>query len=607
MKLSTRLGIYAIAFSSFFSLQAKEDSLLDTQLNHGEIAIQQIKDVKAGKSGLITTGREFSHMLMDAYENYASLSSESKAYLAKLNDNLSNYKESYISSDGYFKIFYTTEGVDAVPDKDDDEDGNPDLIQNYARWMVDARNKYIEFGLPMPYTNSSNLNSYSIYIGNSLCSDNVYGYTSPLGDWGDFKCPSYVVLRSDYTGFGWGKPKGFADSVAAQITGAHEFQHSIQMNIANKNMTMFLKEGCAVWSEQFVYEGNQDPFSYIQNFLKMCNLGVNYDARTEYNPDGSTGDHYLYAYGSWVYFQYLTDRFGNEVIKELYNALINKKEIPAFDAVMKAHGSSLSEVTLNFYRTMLMFPNDPQQDSIYFSRGGELNKLSNVPALTVIQHHTTVGATPIELVSKNLAATKKMFNRLSTHNYRFITDRGAKIKVTPDAGNDSLVVSIIQFNKSNVNDFKITSVNAFGTPAEFSFAYDVNRPQVYMQIFNYTTKYTPKADSYSTNSTGYSINYQPDDNTNDVETPQFATDFSLSSIVPMPAIENSIMNINVTVPAMLNYNIYDMSGKIVKSESFYSNAGEVKYNMNLNGLTTGSYFIELSNGIKTEKMNFIVK
>ncbi len=616
MKLFTKLGIYALVFASCFSLQAKEDALLETQKNQAEAIVQQIRDIGNNNTELNATGREFTHLLWEASKNYDLLSAESKLFMDRYFELPTGFDAHYVSEDGYFKIFYMYTGEDAIPEDDEDNDGFPDILQNYARFLMDAKAKYVDFGLKMPYSNSLITNQYNVYISDSRCDDGVYGYTSPL-DADKLSTRSYVVVRSDYSDFGWGKPSGFKDSTAAQITLAHEFQHSIQMGYARPNMSMNLMEGCAVWSEQFVYDGEQDPFGYVDNFLKMSYLGVNYDARAEYSPVGNTGNYNLYPYGSWVFFKYLTDMYGNQIIKELYETLAvpNKSEMVAFDVVLGKYGTNYADAAKNFFTAMIRFPSNPATKPIYFSRGDEIHSSTRYKNLGayLTWTYTTKEADVITENSKTNSwiQDKKIFKRLSSRYFRLITDRGGRIDLTPEKTTDSLVLIVYQFKKSGDHTkFKASEVNAFGnSKVSLTYAYDPELPDVYIQLYNYKRQYTKVMTDWdmAKSTTYYDFSINPNSTTSDVEADNAPIDFSLQSINPMPATDNAVMNLSIGTPALMTYRIYDASGRTISNNSFYANAGQMKHDLNLNGLTAGVYFLEVSNGIKSEKINFIVK
>lgn len=618
MKLITKLGIYALVFASCFSLQAKEDALLETQKNEAEAIVQQIRDFGKNKLDENATGREFTHLLWEAANNYHLLSAESKLFIDDEYLQLpKGFSDNYVSEDGYFRIWFQYNGDDAIEDVDEDNNGVPDLVYNYARYLMDARAKYVDFGLKMPHSNSTSTPQYYIYISNSRCNEGVYGYTAPLDV--SLSARSYVVVRSDYSDFGWGKPLGFKDSTAVKITLAHEFQHSIQMGYANPNMSMYLKEGCAVWSEQFVYDGEQDPFGYIKGFLEMSYLGVNYDARAEYSPIGNTGKYNLYPYGSWVFFKYLTDMYGNQIIKELYDALAtpNRNEMVAFDLVLAKYGTNYAIAAKNFYTAMIKFPSNPDTKPIYFSRGSEIVNSTNssyntIGAFLTYTYNTNDSAVfTVNTRTNKWAEDKKIFKKLSSRYFRIITDRNGTIELTPEKTTDSLVLIIYQFKKTGGDHtkFKVSEVKAFGnSTVSLNYTYDPELPDVYIQLFNYKRQYTKVLTSWDMERSTTYYQFKIIRNaTNDVEDNSTPVDFSLENIYPMPATDNAIMNLNIGTPAQMTYRIFDASGRTVSNNSFFANAGQMKYDLNLNGLTAGVYFLEVSNGIKSEKINFIVK
>ena len=604
MKLFTKLGIYALALFSLNILHAKEDEPLEVKRIKAESAIQQIKEIKSGIKPENFTGRDLTHLLYEAEMNKELLSAESKKYLSSFDDFTKTFTDYYTTPDKYFRIYYKLSGPDAIPETDDNGNFEADFVETYGRYLSESKAKYEKFGLKMPYSSDS---YYAIYISNSACSDGVYGFTRPLSY--GLTIASYVVLRSDYSGFGVGKPHGFADSVAAQITAAHEFQHSVQMGYAYSNMSMFLMEGCAVWSEQFVYPDEKDPVDYLRSIFPFTNLGLNFNPRAEYNPNDKNG---IFPYGTWIFFKYLTDNYGDNIIRELYEELAKRKEVPAFDVVLAKYNTSFSKAAQDFFTTMIDFPSDPAKKPYYISIGDYLNSNANSSRVDPTNYYNYINKdTTFKIDSKTFTTdSKKMLNRLSSVYFKVITDRGASLKIKTARSNDSIVVVVYQYNKAGShNNFKTTSVNAFAAQeAVLEFAYDPTLPDVMIQVYNATTKYVVSKTSYEipTNTAFYTIEYSTAKVSVDGDI-SLAKDFSLVNVYPMPVSENAVMNLSVGVPTMLNYRIYDASGKVVLSNSFFAEIGQVQHNLNTNGLTTGTYFLEVNNGIKSEKMNFIVK
>ena len=62
-----------------------------------------------------------------------------------------NQRQEYLSTSGNFSIHYVTEGVDAVPNEDANENGIPDFVE----WAAEAADSYQlqvnELGIQTPY------------------------------------------------------------------------------------------------------------------------------------------------------------------------------------------------------------------------------------------------------------------------------------------------------------------------------------------------------------------------------------------------------------------------------------------------------------------------
>lgn len=625
MKLLTKLGFFALPLLFSVSMHAKEAQLQVNADNiaHATAIMEQIKEIRNGNDKFDPNGREYTHLLWEAGKYKDILSENDAQFLSSIQAAPEGFQDYYKSESGAFRVWFKWDGTDAVDETDENGNEVPDVVEDYARWFDNAREKYVEFGMLMPYSRSTNKDLYDVYIADSYCQSSVLGYTSPNVTYeGQMIVPSYIVVREDYSPFAYNKPAGYTDSSAAQITIAHEFFHACQMMISYANMNMFTLEGGAVWAEQFVYPTDTDPCNYISGFTSNASLGLNFNPRAEYNPGDNQGTNYVFPYGTWVYFNYLTSMYGNEILKELYDALYEETEIKAYNTTLKKYGTSFSETAKNMYMSLPMFPNDPEQKPYYFVNGDQIREHNNnreysftFPASTSELQYTTQGNTPRTFESANFPNIKQRLNRLAAHYYRLNTDRGATLTITPLKVRDSLSVIVLQYanyrnTPSNANKFKFTSVDAFGTtPVEMHFDYDPELTNMYIIVYNNGVRYTVSNTDYlySTNTAYYTLNYQPDENSSSVEDEYTTQDFSIRNITPMPANENSTLNLLVAKPAMLNYTVYNMQGQKIISDSFFAQIGENAQNLDLNGLNAGAYLIEVNNGVKSEKINFIVK
>lgn len=579
--------------------------------------ISEIKAIKEGTSSKLQTGRELTHLLLEAYQKYDQLSSEDQALLQSFKVDDKEFNDIYNTPDGNFKIYFRSDGPDALPWVDKDNNGYNDLVENYGRWFMDALNKYQEFGLKKAYSQGSQL--YKVYISDKAddISSGVLGYTRPesytTGPTG-----SIIVVRSNYKMYGYGKPKGYADSVAAQITITHEFMHAVQMAYTGRNFNMFVMEGCAVWSEQFVYPGELDPVDYVQNFLNKSNIGINYNPREEYKPDNDAqGSYNLFPYGSWIFFKYLTDRFGNEIIKDLYEAGIANNEIKALNVVIEKRNLKLNQIVQDFWTMCMMFSENPDKKPYYFSMG----KYFNYPAAKSPRFRAFISKTLYtndEITVNNnadiLNENDKVLNRLGAHYIRFNDKIAGKYSLTPMNNRDSLVLIVCQFQyklkQDEIPDFKIYQANAFaGATAEVEVPFDPNFKGTAILVFNHNQRYMSSSTSWGEtyNSAYYNLKFSAQKNSVEDDMRSLANGFMIEKLYPMPASDKLTLLLNTLNPEELNINIYDNLGRTVASQQFLSSVGANNIPLSINGLAAGNYIVEVANGKLSQKMNFIKK
>ena len=139
-----------------------------------------------------------------------------------------NQRQEYLSMSGKFSIHYVTEGVDAVPNEDANENGIPDFVE-WAAGAADSsyQLQVNELGYPDPIPNGT---SYDIYL-KDLSSYGAYGLTNTSRS-GIFACgantsSTCIYSENDFVGY----PANDSDNEARgalEVTIAHEFKHAIQ-------------------------------------------------------------------------------------------------------------------------------------------------------------------------------------------------------------------------------------------------------------------------------------------------------------------------------------------------------------------------------------------
>ncbi|MEO8330167.1 MAG: MXAN_6640 family putative metalloprotease, partial [Candidatus Nanopelagicales bacterium] len=100
-----------------------------------------------------------------------------------------------------------------------------------------------------------------------------------------------------------------------QVTAAHEFFHAIQFGYDSYEDIWYM-EATAAWIEDEVYDAVNDNVQY----LRLSQL------KHPASPlDTSRG---LSVYGGWIYFRYLSERFGADVVRKSWQRNDGSKDAP---------------------------------------------------------------------------------------------------------------------------------------------------------------------------------------------------------------------------------------------------------------------------------------
>jgi hypothetical protein len=639
-KLST-LGIFLCLFATTILAQSESATVKAINDAYSSQLIERIENAFNKAPSISDVNDEqgpekncVSILLIEALQNYDRLSPDAKAYLKKMQTDLEDFADFYAPAGSYFKIWYMTEGVDAVPDVDDNHNEVPDLVEKYYNDFEYARQQYISFGLSMPDVASSGSGKgyYNIYISTSMNRDGVYGYTSPdfnsLGDNSNTKdrteynsVKSYIVLRSTFSALHGGSTAH--DSTDAYVTATHEFQHSIQMGY-DYNMSMFVMEGLAVWSEKFVHPTNNDMFMYTpDHFSYYTDLALNYNPRLESEPKtNGNADYYMQPYAGWLFFRYVTDNYSPEFVKDLYINYITKTfssgnptiELNAFNKTLKQYASKNAPAKYNdlieqYYTTIAIASNSEANKPYYFStQVADSVRKGYVRRLKTDKSFTTEGNTEQEFNSTSLSTANKRLMRLGCDFLKLNTDRNGSITLTPTTTNDSLVLIIIQYNNdNNSSKFKVTrGLATTATPVTLNYTFDPELPLIRLQVFNTSVRPRSLANKAAENAT-YTLKLTPSGSSSDVKEELANSSFTAKGMAPMPVNGSSELMLYVQNSGLFKYSVYNYNGQEVLNSTFSTVNGENRIPMDFSNFAPGLYSIEINNGIKTERFNFIVR
>ncbi len=252
-------------------------------------------------------------------------------------------KQKYlVSPSGRFRIQYDTTGTHAVyqPTVDvNPADGHPDYVNRCAEifdYVYDIEITQMGYTPPPPDgTAGGGNNEYDVYLHSY---SGAYGVTFTDGTVSGYGNPprtaykSYIYCDPTYTGF------GYTDrTLPLKVTAAHEFFHAIQFAY-NANAGSWFMEISSTWIEDIVYDNINDYRYYLPTFFNSPQVSL-----TKF--DGS------HEYASCIFGHYISENFGNDRMKRIWDYTINAGSNIALNAIQSALveiGTNRSDVFAGF-------------------------------------------------------------------------------------------------------------------------------------------------------------------------------------------------------------------------------------------------------------------
>jgi hypothetical protein len=231
--------------------------------------------------------------------------------------------ETYNSPSGHFKIHYAVSGDDAVYQASTDvspANGVPDYVDGVAR-IADSvwTHEVGDLGYPAPpadsfYTEGGDYR-YDVYLLNLAASFYGLSYMDSLSidGPGSIRATSFMQLDNDYQSLDAYKSRPLD---AVRVTMAHEFFHAIQFGMDfteaddyNRSFPRrYWMEMSATWMEDEMYDGINDYYGYLKYFFDVPTVSIQqFKGFTDLHP-----------YGSAVFPIFLSEQYGKELIRDIW-------------------------------------------------------------------------------------------------------------------------------------------------------------------------------------------------------------------------------------------------------------------------------------------------
>jgi len=224
---------------------------------------------------------------------------------------------------------------DAVPSQDLDGNGMPDIVESFGvifeyvwDFLINAR------GFPAPPSDEAEPNDanqrnpdgrYDVFIYWM----NYYGYAYPE-QYPNSPSYSYIAVRNTLGKLG-----------LRQIVAAHEFYHAIQF-VYDCTEESWWMETTATYMEDEVYPDVNDNYQYLAYWFRRSDT---------YGLETFDGWH---EYGNFIFAKRLSEDFGDNIIKEIWEEMNSTDGLQAVDNVLISKNSSMVSafstfITANFF------------------------------------------------------------------------------------------------------------------------------------------------------------------------------------------------------------------------------------------------------------------
>lgn len=246
--------------------------------------------------------------------------------------------ESLASNGGNFRIHFTRTGVDAVPTADTDGSGVPDHVEELAELYEQVLSFYGQLGFQKPKDdgavagNNGGDARFDVYLLDfAYKADGNFVRDQCDGD----VCNGYMVQENDFAGYGY-PSISYADRVLA----SHELFHAVQAAY-DANQGSIFAEGTAVWATERFNATLSDFEGFLPGYLDHPDRPLD---KPMLGPVDS------FSYGTALFFQFLDEHVGQDVIRELWTDCVdgahgvgNPQWFKALDALLvRAHASTFA-------------------------------------------------------------------------------------------------------------------------------------------------------------------------------------------------------------------------------------------------------------------------
>jgi hypothetical protein len=245
--------------------------------------------------------------------------------------------ESQDSAGGHFRIWFTRSGPDAVPAVDADANGIPDDVDYNLKLYEDVLTFYTGLGFRAPISDANESDNggdgkFDVYLLD-FAGKADGEFVREACDTNNV-CTGYMAQENDFAGYGYP-----SITYANRVLASHEFFHAVQAAYDNSEDSIVV-EGTAVWGTEQFDSSLNDFEGFVSGYLSRPDHSL-------YVPlPGPVSD---FSYGSCIWWEFLSEKYGQSVIRELWEAIVGAPMwFPSLDPVLANHQSSFADAFFLF-------------------------------------------------------------------------------------------------------------------------------------------------------------------------------------------------------------------------------------------------------------------
>jgi hypothetical protein len=273
-----------------------------------------------------------------------------------------------------FRVHFTRAGPHRVPVADVDASGIPDHVERLGAVYETALDRYLELGFRAPISDerlpsNGGDDRFDVYLVDfARAADGAWRAESCVDD----RCTGYMVQENDFAGYGYPS----AD-VGNRTVGSHELFHAVQAAYDSGQGAVFA-EGTAVWASERFDASLFDLEGFAGGYLD--------DAATPLDA-GATGPVDPFGYGAGIFFQFLDETLGPDVIRTLWESvengaggITNPDWFATIDGVLRGAGSVGFADAFAEFTTWTLFTARRHDATRGFAHGDDLPARGAEPA-----------------------------------------------------------------------------------------------------------------------------------------------------------------------------------------------------------------------------------